>query len=218
MLLVLLLEACSCDGYRGRRLCAQINPAFHHEKLVPMVPTIEECALRLCTLLGDAADSGAAVPVHTLLMNLALDIIGRTAFGIDLRTQTPSPHPLATALRAMLDASLSSGGAAGTPASKAQLDAVHACARPVIRERLRTAAAAAAAGDVDAYSGPRDLLGLLVTARHPETNEGMNEEQVLAEVMTFLIAGASLRCVCLCACVCIRLHRAFGSRPFECCA
>jgi cytochrome P450 len=55
----------------------------------------------------------------------------------------------------------------------------------LVAERRRTLEASAGEG----RPAPRDLLGLLLTARDPQTGEGLSEEQINANIVTFIGAG-----------------------------
>jgi cytochrome P450 len=146
-----------------------------------MQSTFQKCAEATLARLSDAAETGLIVDIHAFLMQLTLDVIGRTAFALDLAAQTPTPSQIAVLLTEFLNTADAPGRIPSKDRRK-KLDIVRSILRPVIAGRM-----------ADVRGGgtptPKDLLTLLCAAKDPVSGRQMTEEQVLAEVMTFLFAG-----------------------------
>lgn len=155
---------------------------FHFQHLEPMQATFAKCAEGTLSRLADAADSGTIVDIHAFLMQLTLDVIGRTAFALDLAAQTSEPSQVAVLLTEFLNTSEDAPGRIPSKARRKKLEIVRMILRPVIAARMAEVRAGSTAV-------PKDLMTLLCAAKDPVSGGQMTEEQVLAEVMTFLFAG-----------------------------
>ncbi|PSC70657.1 cytochrome p450 [Micractinium conductrix] len=76
----------SRGGYWGS-LRAAMNPLFHTAALASYVPTFNESASRLVERVEEAGKGGEQpFDVHALLGRMTMEVIGRTAFGVDFIT------------------------------------------------------------------------------------------------------------------------------------
>jgi cytochrome P450 len=162
---------------RQRRL---IQPAFARPRVESYAPAMADCTARLL----DGWHAGQTVDMHQAMMQLAMQIAGRTLLGIEVgerfsevarcletvmhdflgrfRAAVPLPFWLPTPMNLKLKATIR------------QLDRI---LLQLIDERRK----AGAAGD--------DFLSLLLAARDEDDGRGLTDRQVRDEVMTMFLAG-----------------------------
>ena len=161
----------------------QINPAFHHGNIEPMETVFARRCGGMLKRLQVAAATGAVIDIHAHFMQLTLDVIGETAFGMEFAAQTDSPSLVARLLAKIPDGNTSTSGLKWKPEVYAALRTVNDALLPIVRQRM------VAIRENGGVTVPKDLLSLLVSAKDPVSGEQMSEEQVMAEVRTFLAAG-----------------------------
>lgn len=165
---------------RQRRL---LQPAFHREHLATLASVIVEEVQTLAEIWASVARRGEPVDMVQAMHRLTLSIAGRTLLGapvqmddalgqafthaiehVNFRARTPLAWPnwVPTARNRRYRR------------ATAELDRR---VRSIIRERAAR------------QEEQLDVLSLLLSARDAETGEGMDEEQLRDEVLTFLVAG-----------------------------
>ncbi len=168
---------------RQRRLS---QPAFHRERIAGYAGVMVERAQRMM----DGWRDGQVCDIHQEMMQVTLDIAGRTLFDVDLATDA---RDVAPALEAIMDANVAAKRLFAppdyipTPANVRYRKAVERLERVVYRiiqqHRERT-------------DHPRDLLSMLLDARD-EDGSRMSDRQLRDEVITLLLAGHETTAVAL---------------------
>jgi cytochrome P450 len=176
-----LLTSDGAFWLRQRRLA---QPAFHREKLAGLAGLTASLTDEMLTRWQPYAESGQPLDVAAEMMQLALDVVSRALFSINLSTEAAA---LAEAVLVVLDHIVYRARTMGLVptflpthrnrrfrAALAELDrAVYG-----IIERRRAAPPSEAP----------DLLALLMAAQD-EDRGGMSDRQLRDEVMTLLVAG-----------------------------
>jgi cytochrome P450 len=168
---------------RQRRLA---QPAFARQRLMKLDEVVSPAAQAMLDRWEENARTGDPLDVDGEMMRLALEVVGKALFNIDLsRDAKRLVDAVLTALdyivgRARNPTSLSSLPFFTTPRKarfKAAVSTLDLTVYQMIAERQ------------DAGDPGDDLLGMLLKARDPETGSPMTPEQVRDEVITILIAG-----------------------------
>lgn len=76
----------TCSGEHWRASRAAWQPFFSRQSLQGHATFMVRSADALCALLGSAAGTAQQVDVWRSLQSLTLDVVGRTAFGVDFNT------------------------------------------------------------------------------------------------------------------------------------
>ncbi|GAA2585386.1 cytochrome P450 [Actinomadura fulvescens] len=180
-------------GERWARQRRLIQPMFAKRHLDVFAGPMTAAATDALAGWKNVPDGGR-LDVAAAMNKMTLDVVGRALFGADLTEAAVRIGPaLTVVLRGAIQAArlvvLAPGVLSyGTPLmermpgrwfkrlrdSLGELDAV-------VAELIDVRHGAAEPGD--------DLLGLLLTARDPETGRGMSRCQIRDELMTFLLAG-----------------------------
>jgi cytochrome P450 len=172
------------DGEHWRRQRRLQQPAFSRAKIDALdaivVPTVDSMLDRWETFARD----GTSFDVDAEMMRLALEVVGRALFGIDLGQQAPA---LTRAVLAALDFIVHRARHPFTPplwvpttenrAFARSLRELDRAVRTILEERRRRG------------SDERDVLGLLLAARDPDDGRPMSDGELRDEVLTLLIAG-----------------------------
>jgi cytochrome P450 len=168
---------------RQRRLA---QPAFAKPRLMALDEVITPATQQMLERWEDTARKGDPLDVDGEMMRLALEVVGKALFSIDLsRDAKRLVDAVLTALdyivgRARNPTSPSSLPFLMTP-RKARFNAAVSTLDMTVYEMIAERQAASDPGD--------DLLGMLLKARDPENGSPMTPEQVRDEVITILIAG-----------------------------
>ena len=169
-----------------------VAPAFRHENLLALVPTFSQCARAQASAWRNSPD---AAPIDTMdaMSRATFAVIERTALGeaasLDreeflkhLRLALASvPWRRTIALFNLPDWTPHPGSFK-----------MRAATAYLYKETMKAVAARRAAG-----SGQRDILGLLLSARDPETGRVMTNSELTANLYFFLIAGHETSAVAL---------------------
>ncbi|MEV5438415.1 cytochrome P450 [Streptomyces sp. NPDC052682] len=163
-----------------------LMPAFALGSMRAYHPVMLKVARRLLGTWDRAARAGQPVNVPDDMTRMTLDTIGLAGFGYDFGSFTrDEPHPFVEAMVRCLEWSMTR--LARRP------DEDHSAADAAFR-----ADAAYLAGVVDDVIAARggdegqaaeDLLGLMLTARHPADGTALDTANIRNQVITFLIAG-----------------------------
>jgi cytochrome P450 len=161
---------------RQRRL---IQPAFLHERLLSYAPDMTACALRLI----DSWHDGEERDLHVEMRKLTLSIATKTLFGVDAADQSEA---VGRALREAMGTfgqrlfriipisdSLPTPGNWRIRKAIRRLDGI---LYGLINQRR-------------AQGEQKDLLSILLHARHENDGSGMSDQQLRDEAMTLFLAG-----------------------------
>ena len=165
--------------FHQRRL---VQPAFHRKKLAGFAGLITDEA---SAMVGRwrAADTSDPFKVAAEMTRLSLGIAGRAFFGLDLESEARQVGPAFTQINQILQERFYSPLVPlswPTPTNRrfrAAMDELYAVVDSIIEARRRQPA------------GEDDVLSLLLSARDPDTGQGMGDHQIRDEVMTLMLAG-----------------------------
>ncbi|XP_035684428.1 cytochrome P450 4F4-like [Branchiostoma floridae] len=175
-----------------------LNPAFKRENLKGMVKTFQEWTEVLVQYWNDklegttTTDEFVELPVQDDMGRLTLDIIGKCAFSYEFNSIREPDNLVSQSVTKLLRGegtgllTLITGSRIG--ASKEFVKRRALCDQivdDVIAERKRLYANPEQVDD----NIPNDLLSLVMLARDRDTGEGLPEEVIRHEVMTFMVAG-----------------------------
>ncbi|GGM13792.1 hypothetical protein GCM10010129_67400 [Streptomyces fumigatiscleroticus] len=163
-----------------------LMPAFALGSMRTYHPVMLKVARRLIEAWDRAARSGRPVDVPEDMTRMTLDTIGLAGFGYDFGSfARDEPHPFVASMVRCLEWSMTRlarvPGRDHSAADAAFRDDAAYLAR-VVDEVI----AARTAGD---EAGAEDLLGLMLTARHPADGTALDAANIRNQVITFLIAG-----------------------------
>ncbi|XP_078686903.1 uncharacterized protein LOC144919351 [Branchiostoma floridae x Branchiostoma belcheri] len=178
-----------------------LNPAFKRENLKGMVKTFQEWTEVLVQYWKDqlegvaTTDGFVELPVQDDLGRLTLDIIGKCAFSYEFNSIREPDKLVSQSVTKLLRGEgagwlmlLPGGMRAAIGASRDFIKRRALCDKivdDVIAERKRLQENPEQADD----QIPNDLLSLVMQARDRDTGEGLPEEVIRHEVMTFMVAG-----------------------------
>jgi cytochrome P450 len=162
---------------RQRRL---VNPAFHRERL----PGYAREMIAAAGLTAASWRDGARVDMAKEMMGLTLDVVGRTLFSTDLRSQASeigqAMHDIMSLMNRLISPFASLLNYVPLPGTyrywRARFHLEHAVTTMIGERR--------ASG-----RDHGDLLSMLLLARDEEGGPGMTDQQVRDESMTIFLAG-----------------------------
>jgi cytochrome P450 len=170
----------TAEGAVWRRHRRIIQPVFSSRNVASFAADMDAAARRALRRW----DGSPVVDVASEMSALTLDVVGRVLFGTDLVTQAPSLRRALAAGQwlALLGAFLpSSWGPKSTRV-------VQAVARWFRAGAVQQQVEQLIARRREQGGEPRDLLGLLATARDAD-GRGLDEREIRDEISTFLVAG-----------------------------
>jgi cytochrome P450 len=168
---------------RQRRLA---QPAFARSRLMMLDQVVAPAVQKMLDGWEEAARKNEPLDVDGEMMQVALEIVGKALFSIDLSQDAKRlVDAVLTALdyivsRARNPTSFSALPFLMTP-RKARFKAAVSVLDMTVYDLIMQRQEASSPGD--------DLLGMLLKARDPDTGAPMTPEQVRDEVITILIAG-----------------------------
>ncbi|XP_073465231.1 cholesterol 24-hydroxylase-like [Aquarana catesbeiana] len=172
--------------YKQRRI---MNPAFSHTYLMEMVGVFNEKAEQLMEQLEEKADGKQQVSMHALINCVTLDVILKVAFGMELGlvegSKTPFPDAISTVLKGMIHY-LQNPIMQFMPQHWAYVKKVQNSAdllRKVGQECIMKRKQAMLNGE----ELPKDILTKILQVAEQE--EGLDDELMLDNFITFFIAG-----------------------------
>jgi cytochrome P450 len=175
------------EGETWRRHRRLVQPVFSRRQVTAFGPAITDATRRVLGTWARLPD-GAGLDVAVQMSGLALDIVGRVLFGTDLTGDVSQMRrDIVVGQRVALAAGLLSmpWGPRSARAVKATAtwlspapEGIGGLVRRLIAERR----------DPSAAAGRGDLLDILITAR-TEDGTPLTDEEIAAEVATFLLAG-----------------------------
>lgn len=171
------------DGELWRRQRKLIQPLFHPEHLLAVIPIIQEAAKHAIEEL--ASNGKQKVDLEPLMMKLAFEVVGKALFGADLSRYHAELDPAMGAINRILTERLYAlfQPPAWVPTRqnrefKNALETLDRIAYSIIGEKRRNPDRAA-----------RTLVDQLMRARDEESGEGMDDRQIRDEAITLLLAG-----------------------------
>ncbi|MFT3811173.1 MAG: cytochrome P450 [Micropepsaceae bacterium] len=183
------------DSWRWQRRTTA--PAFQHRKIVAFAPAMTAAALEMLTAWE--AEGAAERDVADDMMRLTYDVLSRTVFGADARTDAKK---MGDAFGRYFDTlgKLDLASFLNLPEWIPTVGRMKA--RPVLRyfnaEIGRIVNERRALLARDAGAAPDDLLTMLLTATDPEDGRPMDDRQVIDNVITFIGAGHETTANALC--------------------
>jgi cytochrome P450 len=165
---------------RQRRIA---QPAFHHQRIAVLAGVMAQAARETAARWKTIASEKRPVDIDEEMMRLTRTVVLRTLLGGDLGPFAAKVDDAWTVINQYIGESFWSLGFTDR--------------LPTPKHRRFLAARAVLVGAVDHVIGQRrssasdsvDLLSMLLSARDEETGEGMTDNQLRVEVMTFLLAG-----------------------------
>ncbi|WP_425551958.1 cytochrome P450 [Fodinicola feengrottensis] len=165
-----------------------LMPAFTQKSMQGYHPVMVDVARQL-TAAWDARAGGPPVDVAADMTKLTLETIGQTGFGYSFGSFDRSePHPYVSAMVGALRFAQRQVfylpgiskilGRKAIQRNAVDLATMNALVDDVIAERSKPGAGQA-----------QDLLGLMLSVRHPETGERLDPLNIRYQVHTFLVAG-----------------------------
>lgn len=166
---------------KQRRL---MQPAFHRRRLQRYADVIVSATSDMLDRWAAPAAAGAVLDIDAEMMQVALEIVGKTFFNLDLRHEAPEMTEGVLEMLAYV-------------VYRSQMPVAPPLAWPTGRNRRYRAAMArleqlvfTTIADRRASGEDRgDVLSMLLTARDEETGETMSDIQIRDEMVTLLIAG-----------------------------
>lgn len=191
------------QGETWKRQRTLLNPAFHFDKLKNMVGIFQKCLPSFMELLTQHATKGHFFDISELYPKLTMQIIGLSAFDVDLSALSEETSPLAENFRTIASSDavaqrlsnvifaifpfLQRFKASARRTAKA-IDAVRSLATKIVTERLNEAIERERQGEVQDDEQPENLIGLLVSCKDEKGNH-LPIEEIVDQSMAFLIAG-----------------------------
>jgi cytochrome P450 len=173
------------DFWRRQRRMAQ--PAFHHRQIAGFTGKMTDATEAMVKEWRERTPPGAVLDVASEMSRLTYAIVARTLFSIDSAGHADT---IERAMRVMLPHVFQRLGEIVRPPdwfpSPANLRFRKALAEvdQVVYQIIAGHREAEAKGEP--YE---DLLGMLMTARDPDTDAGLSDPQLRNETITFLLAG-----------------------------
>ncbi|MER5719420.1 cytochrome P450 [Streptomyces sp. NPDC002132] len=167
-----------------------LMPAFALGSMRTYHPVMLKVARRLIDAWDGAARAGQPVDVPDDMTRMTLDTIGLAGFGYDFGSfERDEPHPFVESMVRCLEWSMTR--LARVPGGD------HSAADAAFRDDSAylaqvvddVVAARTGAGPQDDAGDGDDLLGLMLTARHPADGATLDPVNIRNQVITFLIAG-----------------------------
>ena len=172
------------EGDRWRRDRRIAQPLFTRRAVASHLETIASATRDLVSWCDDDAVAGRAIDLHELSMRYALHALGRTVFGDDIVEAAPTLRavlpPLGDHLKRRSLAPVRTPHWWPTPRNRRAEEirrTVWGLADELIAKRRATGAEG------------KDLLSRLLSARDPESDQGLSDADVRDEAIIFLIAG-----------------------------
>jgi cytochrome P450 len=178
------------DFWRRQRRIAQ--PSFHRERIARFAAIMAEATGRMLDRWHARAQPQQPMDIMPELSALTLSVVGRALFGIDLTGEAADVgQAMLEALEFLthrtmhlIDLPLTIPTPRNRRFRRARRD-LDRVVFAIIAQRRSTGGAG------------EDLLSMLVEARDPESGEGMSDQQLRDEVMTFVLAGHETTAVTL---------------------
>jgi len=179
------------DFWKRQRRLAQ--PAFHLRRLKALAATMADCAARM----AQGWEQGKVVDVTPMMNAVTMEIVAKTLFGADVKSDIPV---VAESMRAL-------GEESGRIRPTAFFDLPEFITRPRGRRFAEAVGAldaiinrivAQRRAEIEKGDAARDdLLSMLLEARDEENGQGMTDRQLRDELVTLFLAGHETTAVSL---------------------
>lgn len=182
------------DFWRRQRRLAQ--PAFHRRRIAKLGTTMTAVTDRMLTKWEVAMRDNPVLDVNHWLMELTLEIVGRTLFSIDVTQEADKVGEAFTAVNEQVghltrqpfsDRLIRVPFLPMTRRLRRNTGILDEVVHRIIAERRAMSTA----------DMPDDLLTMFMQAQDEETGEQMDDKQLRDEVMTILLAGHETTAVAL---------------------
>jgi cytochrome P450 len=175
----------SSEGDVWRRQRRMIQPSFERRRIASLAPIVTSATRTMLDEWSEDATRGRTFDLPAAMTALTLDVIGRTFFGVELRSEAPAVREaIGVALTYVdrrvnafvpLPVSVPTPAARQFQRARATLDGA---VQRIICARRR---------HIDPDAG--DLLSLVLAARDPESGEALSDVEIRDQVLTFVLAG-----------------------------
>jgi cytochrome P450 len=172
------------DGPEWRWQRQIAAPVFRHQELIGLVPAIVRCTEAKLDLFR-SGEAGSVRPIEADMTDLTFDVICATLLPggethVKPKIAQANIDYLGPISWSMIYAILNAPSWLPHPGRARMRAAEHI---------LRTSVGDFIAARRQEKVRPNDLLQRLIDARHPETGEGMSDEQLVDNLLTFFAAG-----------------------------
>lgn len=172
------------EGESWRRQRRLMQPPFTPRGVNQFGPTMIDAIERLLAGWHTEAPGAKTLDINQEMMNLAMSVIARTMFNVDVTKAAADAaiaftyvlEFLSTKSMALIDLPRSVPTPSNVRFNRA-MSTIDSFIRGIIQQRQAEA------------DPPQDLLTMLLSARDEETGQGMSEQQVRDEVITIFFAG-----------------------------
>lgn len=176
-------------GQKWKDLRTTLSPTFSASKMKQMMTFINEAVDTLLQKVDKVSKTGEIVDYHRWLQSLTMDVILSTAFGVKAGTQTVENDPItelakkATSPKPIVGLLMLPFGAElfkylPDPFS---FDQIGSIAKKIITERAKA--------NVGGKANRKDLLQLMLDAKEETGGEKVDNEDIQAQSLMFLLAG-----------------------------
>lgn len=169
------------QGESWQRQRRMLQPDFHRKRVAGLTDTITASAAQLAEQWRGYAQSGQVVDIDKEMADVTRLITSLTLLSQDITAEIDAAQkPVENNLTLML------GTIPGTPQHRQIKTAVRD-----LKERINTALATRKSGqDGDGLLNSHDdLLAMLLDVRDRQTGQGMDDQQIRDEIITFIYAG-----------------------------
>ncbi len=174
-----LLTSDGRSWFTHRRL---MQPAFHRQRLEGYATIVGEATAAM--LERWQAQIDCPIDVDAEMMQLTLEIVGKTLFNLDLRQDAPEiTHAVLELLEYVVYRA--TNPLVLPPSLPTPRNRRFSVARRMLDDMIFSTIAARRASGED----PGDMLSMLLLARDEETGQGLSDEEIRDEMVTLLIAG-----------------------------
>ena len=170
------------EFWRRQRRIAQ--PAFHRQQIGGFAATMGRLSREMLSRWGDA---GSSIDVAHEMMRVTLQIVSATLFSVELDSLIDEIGSAVATLNRQTIERIMTLVELPVWVPTARNRELHAATGFFDRLIAKQVADRRARGPSDAQQD--DLLGMLLSARDPETGEGMSDTQLRDEAVTMLAAG-----------------------------
>lgn len=176
-----LLTSDGRSWFTHRRL---MQPAFHRQRLEEYATIVGEATAAMLGRWQAQASAGCPIDVDAEMMQLTLEIVGKTLFNLDLRHEAPEiTHAVLELLEYVVFRA--TNPLVLPPSLPTRRNRRFTAARRMLDEMIFTTIAARRASGADLG----DMLSMLLRARDEETGQGLTDAEIRDEMITLLIAG-----------------------------
>lgn len=178
----------TAEGEHWKRQRRILQPAFSRERVNSYAQCMTSCAEQMLAMWRP----GDLIDIHQEMMGVTLRVVMRALFGVETAETGKISQAMntvmvnSTGVRLLLPPAFRYLPFPGMRSVRGAVQQIDTAVYHIVRERHRRAA-----------QTHTDLLSILMNARDDDGN-GMSDEQVRDEVMTFVLAGHETTALALC--------------------